>query len=134
MDDVKAWIKKCEGLKLFPYQDTVDKTSIGWGRNLSGCGISQDEADLMFDNDFKRARNELSVYSWYLNQPQAIKNALLNMNFNLGIEKFLRFKKMIAALEARDYTKAAIEALDSAWAKEVPNRAKDIALMIRAGR
>ena len=37
------------------------------------------------------------------------------------------------ALTAKDYTKASIEALDSKWATQVGQRAKDVALMMRQG-
>jgi lysozyme len=87
----------------------------------------------MFDNDFARAEAELKQYSWYLIQPQHIKDALMNMNFNMGITRLLGFRKMIAALIDKNYNKAAREALDSKWATQVGQRAKDIALMIRQG-
>lgn len=115
------------------YTDSVGKLTIGWGRELQDNGISQAEADFMFDNDFARCQKELAQYSWYLDQPQNVKDALMNMNFNLGITKLLEFKKMITALVNKDYTKAAMEALNSKWAKQVGQRAKDVALMIRQG-
>lgn len=87
----------------------------------------------MFDNDFARCQKELAQYSWYVDQPQNVKDALMNMNFNLGISRLLGFKKMITALVAKDYTKAAIEALNSKWSQQVGQRAKDVALMIRQG-
>lgn len=132
MQDIKKWIKCYEGLKLDTYIDTTGHLTVGWGRNLVN-GINLDEAELMFENDFKRSVDELETQSWYINQSQNVKNALINMNFNLGIHKLLEFKKMILALEDKDYTKAAQEALDSLWAKQVGQRAKDVALMIRQG-
>jgi lysozyme len=133
MIDVKTWIKHCEDLKTQTYIDTTGNITIGWGRNLSN-GISLDEAELMFENDFNRCEKELMQYSWYLTQPEGVQDALLNMNFNLGIERLLSFKKMIRALINRNYTDAAIEALDSTWANQVGQRARDIALMIREGK
>lgn len=115
------------------YSDTVGKLTIGWGRNIEDNGISQAEADFMFDNDFARCQTDLNKCSWYTNQPQNVQDALMNMCFNLGINRLKGFKKMIAALEAKDYTNASIEALDSKWATQVGQRAKDVALMIRQG-
>jgi|SRR5690349_24150288 len=129
--DVKTWIKRDENCELKPYKDTVGKTTIGWGRNIEDNGISQDEADYLFENDLRRSVRELSGYEWYHSQPDDVKSALINMNFNLGITRFLGFKKMIAALKIKDYRQAAIEALDSLWAKQVGNRARDIAIVIR---
>lgn len=115
------------------YSDTVGKLTIGWGRNIEDNGISQAEADFMFDNDFARCQRELAPFPWYVNQPQNVQDALMNMCFNLGIARLLGFKKMIMALTAKDYTTAALEALDSKWAQQVGQRAKDVALMIRQG-
>lgn len=133
MKNLKEWIKKCEGYKSHPYLDTVGKVTIGYGRNIDDNGISQEEGDYLFDNDFARCERELAPYPWYVNQPQNVQDALMNMCFNLGIGKLLGFRKMIIALTTKDYTTAAIEALDSKWATQVGQRAKDVAVMIRQG-
>jgi|FreactTroBogLake_1042271.scaffolds.fasta_scaffold63967_1 lysozyme len=131
MDEIalKKWIKQDEGLYLFPYMDITGHVTIGYGRNLDN-GIRTDEAELMFENDFNQSVKELEQYSWYLNQPQNVKNALININFNLGIHKLLEFHDMIHALIDKDYKKAAQAALNSLWAKQVPNRAKEITDMM----
>lgn len=130
--DLKLWIKKHEGLKLFPYKDTLGNWTIGWGRNLNN-GIYLNEAELMFQNDLDFTITELEHYDWFNEAPVNVQKALVNMNFNLGITKLLTFKKMIDALSAKNWTQASIEALNSKWARQVGNRAKDIALMIREG-
>lgn len=130
---LKQWIRNGEGYDNMPYIDTVGKLTIGYGRNLQDNGISKEEAEFMLSNDINRAVKELEQYSWYLTQPDKVKRALINMNFNLGITRFLTFKKMIAALINKDYTKAAMEALDSKWSHQIGNRAKDIATEIREG-
>lgn len=107
--------------------------TIGWGRNIQDNGISQAEADLLFENDFQRCLNDLNRYKWYTDQPAHVQDALMDMCFNLGIGRLLGFKRMIAALEDKDYTKAAIEALDSKWATQVKTRAQDVAVMMREG-
>ncbi len=133
MHDLQQWIKGYEGLDLHSYVDTNGHVTVGWGRNLED-GISLDEAELMFQNDLKKTIDELEQKSWFTMQNPGVKNALINMNFNLGIEKLLEFKTMIHCLSARDFTGAALAALDSVWAKEVGQRAKDIAVMIREGK
>lgn len=133
MNQVAEWIKYHEGLKLKLYKDTVDKWTIGWGRNIEDNGISKEEADFMFDNDFARCQRELSRFTWYTNQPKNVQDALMNMCFNLDISRLLEFKRMIAALIAKDYTVASLDILDSKWAIQVGQRAKDVALMMRQG-
>ncbi len=134
INELKLWIKKGESLKLKPYIDSTGKITIGWGRNIQDNGISVEEAQFMFNNDFYNAQQELQSFKWFTKQPENVQAALINMNFNLGITKLLGFKKMIAALDEGDYTNAALEALDSKWAIQIGQRAKDIALMIREGK
>lgn len=131
-NETQAWIKSDEGLKLHTYIDTNGHCSIGWGRNLEN-GISLDEAELMFKNDLERSVKELEKYNWYNEQPINVKNALINMNFNLGITKLLEFKEMIECLRLKKYHAANINALNSSWAEQVGQRAKDIAVMISQG-
>lgn len=132
-EQLKLWIKNCEGLDLHSYIDTNGHLTIGWGRNLEN-GIRQDEAELMFQNDFKQSVDELKKHDWYEMQPEGVQMALINMNFNLGIHKLEQFVGMINALREKNYTLAAQEALNSLWAKQVHQRATDIALMIREGK
>jgi lysozyme len=88
----------------------------------------------MFQNDLKQTIGELEPLPWFSSQPQGVKNALINMNFNLGITKMLQFEDMICCLQRKNYSGAAHAALNSLWAKEVGQRAKDIAVMISEGK
>ena len=61
---------------------------------------------------------------------------MIDMAFNMGEPRLRGFKKMIAALHAGDFDRAALEALDSKWAREdvAPERSGEIAAMLRTGR
>lgn len=133
-ESLKKWIKVHEGYDNMPYICTAGKLTIGYGRNLQDNGISHEEAEFMLDNDIKRVEKELLVYSWYKNSPSPVKDALMNMCFNMGLPRLLGFKRMIGYIDKRNFTMAAIEALDSRWAQQVGQRAKDVALMIREAK
>ena len=45
------------------------------------------------------------------------------MSFNLGITRLLKFKKFLTALEVKNWDNAAVEMMDSRWAKQVGPRA-----------
>jgi len=132
--NLKEWIKRCEGFDSHLYFDTTGNETIGWGRNLRANGISQEEADYLFNNDFIRCKRELLECSWYIDQPEGVQGALINMCFNLGLTRLKEFKGMINALEMKNYTLAAQEALNSKWATQVGQRAKDVAVMLREGK
>lgn len=130
--DVRDDLKRDEGLRLKPYRDTVGKLTIGYGRNLDDVGITEDEAEYMLEGDIEHVLEQLDrTLPWWNDLNESRKRALVNMAFNLGIGGLLKFKKMLAALKAGDYEHAAVEALDSRWAKQVGQRADRIAELLK---
>jgi len=116
-----------EGIQLKPYLCPAGKTTIGVGRNLDDVGITQDEAMEMLDNDIDRVKAQLAkALPWLETKPPDVQRAIANMTFQMGLGALLKFKKMLVAIQARDYNAARREALDSAWAKQTPQRAKRV--------
>ena len=126
-------LKRDEGFRSKPYRDTVGKLTIGYGRNLNDVGINKEEAEELLRHDIIVANRELLSFYWYDDLTSCRRRALINMVFNLGFTKFRKFKKMVAAFEAEDYSLAADEVLDSDWSKQVGDRANRIADLIRLG-
>jgi len=130
-------LKRHEGVETHAYVDTVGKTTIGVGRNIDpsgGIGLSEEEINFMLGNDIERVEEELyRQFKWLhtLNEPRY--DALVDICFNLGLPRFLKFEKALAAMEAGDYNLAAIEFLDSRWAVQVGQRAIELSLMIETG-
>lgn len=132
---IKHILTQDEGKRLKPYVDTVGKVSIGIGRNLSDVGISEQECDILFENDLERA-----IKTFQDNFPalgtqlvDARRLVMICMIFNMGINRFLGFKKLIDAIQRRDYAAAADEMLDSTWAKQVGDRAVRLAQIMNTG-
>lgn len=119
-----------EGLKLKPYLDTVGKTTIGVGRNISDTGISITEAMVLLENDIDRVEKELSQFPWFNDLSDIRRTAIMDMCFNLGLSRMLQFKNMIAALSSKDYVAASAHMLDSTWAQQVGDRAKQLSTMV----
>ena len=67
-----------------------------------------------------------STFGWFFNSPEEVKDVVTNMCYQLGVSGFSRFKKTIYLLETEQYHEASIEMLDSLWAKQTPNRAKEL--------
>lgn len=129
---LKAQLVRHEGLRLKPYRDTVGKLTIGVGRNLDDVGITEDEAGQLLDNDVTRAYHELvRAVPSFGSLDEDRQHVLLDMAFNLGVPRLLEFKKMLAAVESRDFDQAAAEMLDSRWARQVGRRAETLAAMMR---
>ena len=132
LDDLKSRLIKHEGLCLKPYECSSGKLTIGIGRNLSDNGLSKQEAYYLFDNDIKNAirlcQNEFSFFKTLSKQRQGV---LVEMCFNMGIKKLKTFKKMIEAIQNDDFKTASDEMLESRWAKQVKNRAKTLAHLMK---
>lgn len=121
-----------EGLRLKPYKDTLGKTTIGIGRNLDDVGISEEEALDLCDNDIAVATREAldSLHNWFALCGYVRQAVIVSMIFNMGIQRFLGFKKMIAACESGDWDMAAHEMVNSEWANQVGERATELANML----
>jgi len=129
---IEEYIKGNEGLRLMPYQDSLGLTTIGYGRCLETNGITQNEADMLFTNDMNIVADELrKIFTDFDSLRYSQQKALMDMCFNLGSTRLRRFKKMIAAIEAGDFNEAAVELLDSKYARQLPRRAGDNAILMR---
>ena len=123
-----------EGLHLKPYHCPAGKLTIGVGRNLEANGISKHEAMTLLRNDITQTRFRLEkVIHSFQSLSDRRRMALTDMCFNLGLPRFLKFKKMLSALKAKDFERAADEMLDSRWANQVGQRAMTLATMMREG-
>jgi lysozyme len=128
-------LKNQEGLRLKPYKDTVDKLTIGYGRNLNANGISIAEADTFLDHDISTAIEAVSsrIILWH-SLDDVRQRVLIEMCFNLGIDGLLKFNNFFLALHLHDYDTAAKEMLNSLWSKQVKNRAIELATMMETGK
>lgn len=128
---------KHEGSKSHAYMCTANKVTVGVGRNIDpegGIGLTKDEISFLLKNDIERVEDELSRrLPWILELSDVRIDALIDICFNLGLPRFLKFAKALDALEQREYDRAADEFMDSRWAKQVGNRAVTVSNMIRTG-
>ena len=129
-------LKRHEGVKSHVYLCSAGYETIGVGRNISksGLGLSDEEVDMLLENDILRGIKELSAeYPWFNDLDDVRKDAMIDISFNLGATRLRGFKKALAAMEVADYTLAAKEFLDSKWSRDVKGRAHELASMIETG-
>ena len=60
-----------------------------------------------------------------------VVRVLVNMAFNIGRPRLSRFKKMLQAVNDRDYKVASQEMIDSRWYHQVGRRSAELAEMMR---
>ena len=123
-----------EGLELKPYRCTAGHLTIGIGRNLDDRGITEDEARFLCQNDVDIVEQELArKFPFIVGLDDVRIRVLLDMAFNLGVHRLSAFSNMWAALEEGDYKQAAVEMLDSRWARQVGRRATNLSQMMETG-
>jgi lysozyme len=132
--DLVEQLTRDEGVKRYPYRDSVGKLTIGVGRNLDDVGISTDEINLMLANDIHSATVALEYnFPWTSSLDEARRGAMLNMTFNMGIHGLMGFRDFLGKMQAGDYAGAANAMLDSKWAQQVGARAQRLSIQIETG-
>ena len=132
MDILADQLERHEGRRPLPYKDSVGVLTVGVGRNLERP-LSEDEIDLMLSNDIKAAAKDAEKFLWFSGLDGIRQQVVVNMLFNLGWKRFTGFRKMIAAIEDRDWERAAVEMKDSKWYTQVGYRAEELIHMMRTG-
>jgi len=134
MSNLIDTLRRHEGVKNTLYKCTSDKWTIGVGRNLEDVGLSEEEIDFLLLNDIIRTKDLMDNYMpWHKDLDEVRQEALINFVFNVGIGTAMKFKNGMSSLEEGDYPSAAAHMLDSAWAKQVGDRAIEITQMIETG-
>ena len=134
MESVKNSIKKHEGFRNKVYKDTLGKRTIGYGHLCVEDWWEDDkeypeaQLDRIFDKDFEKAKDGASKLYEGCEISDTAKGIIIEMVFQLGTTGVSKFKNMWKALKETppNYSVAKIEMLDSRWAKQTPNRAKEL--------
>jgi lysozyme len=113
-------------------------TTIGVGRLIDarrGGRLSADEVNYLLKNDVSRVRQQVADRLPWVAQLDEIRRAVLhNMAFQLGVNGLCNFVRTLALVKAGDYAGAAAEMLDSAWAKQTPERAQRLSQQMETGQ
>ena len=138
METIKERIIKHEGKINKVYKDHLGNATFGVGHLVlnedeleEGIEYSDDVVMRYFEKDFEIAVNDANKFIDKDEHPEDIYGVIIEMCFQLGYPRLCGFKKFKAALEDKDYLVAADEMLDSRWAKQTPNRANDLADIVR---
>ena len=135
LDICRVELPEDEGRRKKAYRDSVGVLTAGIGRNLQDVEFTDSEIALMFANDLERAdKAARRIFQNFDVLSPVRKAALVNLSFNMGEARLRGFKKMVAAVHAQDFERAADEMLDSRWAKQVqPSRSGRLIRMMRDG-
>ena len=100
---------------------------------VGGMALTDEQIDSLFDISLQQAENDVKdIFPNAANAPQAIKDVLVNMSFQLGGTSLRKFTDMQAAVTEGDWETMRAEMKDSKWAKQTPTRANR--LMSQVGK
>ena len=124
-------IKRHEGFEPRVYKCTEGVDTIGYGFAIKDLHLDEDIAELILMRKIQKLLERIIVaFSWFENSPEEVKFVVTNMCYQLGVRGFSKFKQTIYYLETEQYEEASLEMLDSLWAKQTPNRAKELSEQI----
>ena len=138
---LKERIKQHEGFRRSIYSDSLGFATIGYGHLVlptdnfvEGVEYTKEELDAVFDNDFQIALTSAQELLEEIEVPETVLGVIVEMCFQLGKPRVMKFKKMWAAIHEEDFTTASKEMLDSRWANQVKSRSTKLAHAMYSGQ
>jgi lysozyme len=115
-----------EGIRYEVYKDSLGKATIGVGHLMLSTDdfkkLTPEQVIHILKDDYSLAVNHVrQTYTWADKDVQLV---LTNMVYQLGPKGVSKFTGMLAALERGHYEQAAIEMMDSKWARQTPLRSQ----------
>ena len=133
MKDLLESIKHHEGFVEHVYDDSLGIPTIGYGFAIKDLILEEDLCDEILLRKLRiLGRSVMGKFPFFDSLPSECKSVLMEMCYQLGVRGVSKFKKALKAMENGDWEKAADEMLDSKWAKQTPNRAKEMSNIIRS--
>ena len=132
-----------EGVKYEIYNDHLGYATFGIGHLVIdsdpehgqeiGTAVSEDRVIEAFNSDVQTVLADCEqLYYGFNVLPEEVQLIIANMMFNMGRPRLSKFKGMKAGVDAQDWNRAADEMIDSAWYRQVPNRAGRLVKRMRA--
>ena len=140
LEAVKKRIQKHEGFRDTVYMDHLMNATIGYGHLITpndkfvkGKRYSTEELNKVFEYDFNIAKKDMElVLADCGDQPNVVKEIIIEMCFQMGRPRVMKFRKMLKAIKNKTYKIASTEMLDSVWARQTSNRASSLAELMRS--
>ena len=143
IEQLRKELEVDEGVKYEIYNDHLGYPTFGIGHLVRdsdpeagaalGTPISEDRVIEAFNEDVETVLSDCAIlYDDFDELPEEVQLIIANMMFNLGRPRLSKFKGMKSGVDSRDWNKAADEMVDSAWYRQVTNRAERLVTRMRA--
>ena len=139
-DDLKNQIKEHEGYRDTVYLDTLGKRTVGYGHLcvednwVDGKIYEKEYLEEVFDKDFNIALTDANKILEGKPVNHIAREVIIELVFNIGMPRTMKFVKCLAALDNEDYEEAENQILDSLYARQVPYRAGKLAGKMKSAK
>lgn len=137
-------LKLHEGFSARTYRDSRGFNTVGYGfkvdclehdelllNNGRVQPMSKEVAEQILILKIKKLRPKVfGALEWLEAKPLPVQECVLEMAYQMGLEKLLTFKNTLKFIELGEYKKAYENGLLSLWAKQTPSRARDVLGML----
>jgi lysozyme len=131
---LEEMLKHHEGYSEKMYRCSAGYQTIGYGFNLETNTMCKEAAEAQLRCDVERTVKRMTrTIPQFKHVSGARRAALIDMGFNLGVPGLRKFRKMWTAIGRNDWERAAAEAIDSRWYRQVKSRGARIVEILRTG-
>ena len=142
---LRAQLAIDEGVKYEVYKDHLGYATFGIGHLITahdpengwsvGTDVDEDRVIQAFESDCETVLSDCNIlYEDFGDLPEEAQQIIANMMFNMGRPRLSKFRGMKRGVDDRDWDAAADEMVDSAWYRQVTNRAERLVKRMRAIR
>jgi lysozyme len=143
IEQLREQLEIDEGVKYEVYLDHLGYATFGVGHLVLesdpehgaevGTAVSESRVIEAFEQDCENVLRDCNIlYEDFADLPEEAQQVIANMMFNMGRPRLSKFKGMKRGVDSRDWNAAADEMVDSAWYRQVTNRADRLVERIRA--
>ena len=119
------------GLATFGIGHLVIDSDPEYGAEV-GTAVAESRCIEVFNQDVEIVLSDCKIlYPDFDELPEEVQQIIANMMFNMGRPRLSKFKGMKLGVDARDWNAAADEMVDSAWYRQVTNRAERLVERMR---
>ena len=142
IEKLREELENDEGVKYEVYNDHLGYPTFGIGHLVIesdpeygeevGTPISEERVISAFEDDVVGVLSDCeTLYPDFGELPEDAQRIIANMMFNMGRTRLSKFKGMKRGVDNRDWEAAADEMVDSAWYRQVTNRADRLVVRMR---
>jgi lysozyme len=112
----------------------LKKVGANFEKILAGkSSLTQEQINALFFTDLAQAKTSAQALVPNMpTLPPKVQGVLTEMAFNLGMPRLSGFKKFLSHIQNKDFLAASQEMINSKWAKQVGDRAKTLASIIKS--